>query len=104
VMGIPVVGPDWGPFPYLVKHGYNGLLFRKDSVEDLERQIARILDDDALYRQLCRGAERSSAEIRSFPVNFYQAVVSAFGVKRSLAESTMRSEWRSELPGQPEGK
>ena len=33
VVGIPIVAPDFGPFPYLISHEQNGLLFKTDSIE-----------------------------------------------------------------------
>ena len=42
VMGIPVIAPDFGPFPYLVKHNVNGLLYKPDSVNDLQNKLFKI--------------------------------------------------------------
>ena len=46
VMGLPVIAPNFGPFPYLVKDRVNGLLYVPDSVEQLGRTIDLLLDDD----------------------------------------------------------
>ena len=78
VMGKPVVAPDFGPFPFLVQHGTNGLLFESDSVEDLRRKIFQLLDDEALYRRLEAGAAESSRLLQLARVNFGGAVRSAF--------------------------
>lgn len=78
VMGVPVIAPDFGPFPYLIKHGVNGLLFRTDSVDDLKNRITSLLDDDALYNNLRRNAQKQSEELIDSPVNFAQAIERAF--------------------------
>jgi len=78
VMGIPVVAPDFGPFPYLVSHEENGLLFSTDSVEDLKRNIGRLLSDEKLYEQLKRGAQESGRRIAQPPQSFGEAVEQAF--------------------------
>jgi glycosyltransferase involved in cell wall biosynthesis len=78
VMEVPVIAPDFGPFPYLVKHGDNGLLFKTDSVEDLKQKIDAVLDNLDLYRRLRAGAAVSSRVLRNPSVNFSQAVTRAF--------------------------
>ncbi len=79
IMGKPVIAPDFGPFPYLVTHERNGLLYKADSVEDLSRHISRVLDDQDLYERLCFGAVETGAKLREPPVSFLEAVESAFG-------------------------
>jgi glycosyltransferase involved in cell wall biosynthesis len=78
VMGVPVIAPDWGPFPYLVRHEQNGLLYAADSVDGLRSAIRRILDDGVLYAQLRNGADASGMQLRNPPVGFFQAVSAAF--------------------------
>ena len=39
VMGVPVIAPNFGPFPFLVKHGENGLLFEPDSSHDIQDEF-----------------------------------------------------------------
>jgi len=79
VLGIPVIAPDFGPFPYLVQDEYNGLLFKTDSVEDLSAQISRALDDHDLYERMCAGARATGNRLRETPVSFSEAVKCAFG-------------------------
>jgi len=50
--GIPVVASRIGGVPYTVADGVNGLLFEPGDPADLARQIARLLDDPALRRQM----------------------------------------------------
>ena len=38
VLGVPVVAPDFGPFPYAVQHLVNGLLFEAGSRESLRQK------------------------------------------------------------------
>jgi glycosyltransferase involved in cell wall biosynthesis len=83
IKGIPVIAPDFGPFPYLVKNGVNGLLYQVDSVEDLGAKIANGLDDVELYERLRAGAEKTGRELRNARVNFYDAIKSAFEYSES---------------------
>ena len=78
VMGVPVIAPDWGPFPYLIRNEQNGLLFMGDSVEELKGAILRVLDDGELYEQLRQGADASCYELRNPAIGFLQAVNAAF--------------------------
>lgn len=78
VMGVPVIGPDSGPFPYLIEDGVNGLLFRTDSVEDLRHTIMRVLDDRELYERLRRGTQHAGKNLIRPQRTFGQAVQEAF--------------------------
>lgn len=37
-----VIAPNFGPFPYLIKDGVNGLLYQSESVSDLRNKIITI--------------------------------------------------------------
>jgi len=78
VMGVPVIAPNWGPFPYLVRNEQNGVLFMGDSIDELKRAILRVLDDGVLYLRLRQGADASGKELRNPAVGFPQAVNAAF--------------------------
>ncbi|QKT02466.1 glycosyltransferase family 4 protein [Ectothiorhodospiraceae bacterium 2226] len=78
VLGRPVIAPDAGPFPYVVRHGDNGLLFREHDVADLARQIGAALDDEALYARLLEGARRAGAELLDSSFNFRDALEAAY--------------------------
>ncbi len=78
VMGVPVVAPDFGPFPYLVSHEQNGLLFHTDSINDLKNNIGRLLSDKKLYEKLKRGAQESGRQMAESPQSFGNAVEQAF--------------------------
>lgn len=69
-MGVPVIAPAAGPFPFIVEDGVNGLLYAADSVFDLQKKIERILDEPDLRQVLSRGAidrsRRAALSARSF--------------------------------------
>lgn len=78
VMGIPVIAPDFGPFPYLIEHEVNGLLFKADSVSDLRKNINRVFDDVMFYQKLKVGSAKSGEKLMSPPRSFAQAVDMGF--------------------------
>ena len=78
VLGKPVIAPNNGPFPFLVKDHQNGLLFHPDSVEDLSIKINKVVEDDELYARLKKGAEETAKILVKAPVNFSKAVLMAF--------------------------
>ncbi len=80
VMGVPVIAPDFGPFPYLVDHGVNGLLYEPDSVEDLQECIFNLIDDHIYHKKLCEGARCTSKSLRSQGPNFSEALKSVFTI------------------------
>jgi glycosyltransferase involved in cell wall biosynthesis len=55
-VGVPVVGADLGGVAELVQHERNGLLHRPDNVDDLARQLQRLLDEPGLVGELRSGA------------------------------------------------
>jgi glycosyltransferase involved in cell wall biosynthesis len=63
LVGTPVIAPDFGPFPYLVKHGETGLLYAPDSKPELSRAMRVLTDDSELLARLREGARRSGAEL-----------------------------------------
>jgi glycosyltransferase involved in cell wall biosynthesis len=77
-MGVPVVAPNSGPFPFLIKQGINGLLYETDSVEALKRAILSVLDNDELYTRLRGGAMESGRNLLGPAITFSQAVKRAF--------------------------
>lgn len=54
--GLACVATDVGPIPELISHEKNGLLVPYEDVPALSAAIARLLNDDALRRQLARQA------------------------------------------------
>jgi glycosyltransferase involved in cell wall biosynthesis len=78
VVGVPVIAPDFGPFPFLVKHRGNGLLYTPDSVEALRDALHQALSEPALLDALCRGARQTGLELREPPMTFSEAVNASF--------------------------
>ena len=76
--GVPVVAPDYGPFPYLVENRINGLLYQVDSVIDLRKKLKEILQDSDFKRALSRKALDKGKELMVPKLTFFQAVEKAF--------------------------
>jgi glycosyltransferase involved in cell wall biosynthesis len=77
-LGVPVVAPDFGPFPYLITPGVNGLLYRTDCVEDLRENLASLLDNEAFYRKIAQGVAETRHKIINPSLSFSQAAQRAF--------------------------
>ena len=84
VMGVPVIAPDFGPFPYLVHHEVNGLLYETNSVEALKRRIQQIVEDDRLYEELRAGAQLTAKQLIRPSLTFGEAIDCAFREKRKI--------------------
>jgi glycosyltransferase involved in cell wall biosynthesis len=54
-LGLPVIATRLGSMPELINYGENGLLFDLNNAKDLRDQIARLLDERDLLRQLRNG-------------------------------------------------
>jgi len=78
VLGRPVIAPDFGPFPFLIKDKENGLLYEPDSIDDLHKKINMMLDNPSLYNKLCDGAKISGKNLIMPKITFSQAVKKAF--------------------------
>ena len=63
--GVPVVATSIGGVPEMVEHEKSGLLVTPRSVPELKAAIERLIDDPALYRQLCAGARQHGELFRS---------------------------------------
>ena len=48
----PVIASNVGGVPYVIKDGYNGLLFEKENIEDLAEKIKLVLSDHELAEKL----------------------------------------------------
>jgi glycosyltransferase involved in cell wall biosynthesis len=49
---VPVVASDLGGMAELIQHGVNGLLFKVNDAPDLERQLARLMEEPGLIERL----------------------------------------------------
>lgn len=78
-MGVPVVAPDAGAFPFLIESGVNGLLYEVDSVEDMRQKIEAVLDAPALRERLAYGALESERRRSATVKTFATALREAFG-------------------------
>lgn len=77
-LGVPVVAPGYGPFPFLVQHEVNGLLFKPGNVAELSARLAALWQDELLAARLRQGAARTSQRLRSPPLGFADALRAAF--------------------------
>jgi glycosyltransferase involved in cell wall biosynthesis len=78
VLGRPVIAPDFGSFKYLIKDGYNGLLYEPDNISDLYFKIKSLINDNELYELLKKGAAQSSKEFLSPKISFTEALRNSF--------------------------
>lgn len=77
-VGVPVVAPNHGPFPYIVRDQQNGLLFESNNARSLQECIRKVLTDEDLARRLRDGAVSTSAELHELRTDFSVAVEQAF--------------------------
>ncbi len=80
VMGIPVIAPNFGPFPYLVNNEVNGLLYQVDSIAELKQKIHLSIHDDTLYEKLREGAQVTAKRLIHPALTFGEAIERAFAV------------------------
>lgn len=78
VAGRPVIAPRSGPFPYLVQHEKNGLLYEPDSIVSLREVLARLIGESDLHSQLIEGARDSSSALCAHEFSYYAALKQAF--------------------------
>jgi glycosyltransferase involved in cell wall biosynthesis len=77
-VGVPVVAPRTGPFPYAIDHDRNGLLFEPGNPEDLLKCLGRIVKDTETLERLRRGALDTSRQLLERCMGFGEAVEVAF--------------------------
>jgi glycosyltransferase involved in cell wall biosynthesis len=83
--GTPVIAPDFGPFPYLVHHQKNGLLYTPNSTTGLATAMRMLLMDSALLATLRDGALATGFSLAEPQRTFLQAVQAAVCVEKSAA-------------------
>lgn len=74
VLGKPVIAPNFGPFPYVLRHEHNGLLYQADSVSDLKDKVSAVISDSVLYSRLLQGAKEEGAKLLDSPLSFRRAL------------------------------
>jgi glycosyltransferase involved in cell wall biosynthesis len=84
-LGVPVIAPNHGPFPYAIANESNGLLFRPDDIIDLRRCIDRVINDNLIVAQIQQGAASSGRRLREKSQTFSSAVELAFAVSKGKA-------------------
>ncbi len=77
-IGVPVVAPNAGPFPYLVRHGENGLLFEQDSVQGIATALERLTCNQELRAQLSQRALAERSALLNPEISFGEAVLTSF--------------------------
>jgi glycosyltransferase involved in cell wall biosynthesis len=84
VLGVPVIAPNFGPFPYAIEHGVNGMLFEPGSSDALRRCLAQLIQEKGLLERLRHGAQGRAAHNIVVPQSFARAVDETFG--KALSE------------------
>lgn len=79
-VGVPVIAPDFGPFPFLIKNNVNGLLYQPDSVEDLGRKLHNLVVDPSLHQRLLAGVHHLQKHLLKPETSFSTAVGRAFSI------------------------
>lgn len=79
-VGTPVIAPDYGPFPYLVQHEQNGLLYPSDSIPGLQAALERYFTEQGLRSRLELGAVQSGAALVKPRLSFSAAVRTVLAV------------------------
>jgi glycosyltransferase involved in cell wall biosynthesis len=77
VLGVPVVAPDFGPFPYAIKHWVNGALFEGGNWQALRQSLANVLQPQTLD-MLREGAAKAGRELLASQQSFATAVDATF--------------------------
>jgi glycosyltransferase involved in cell wall biosynthesis len=78
VLGVPVIAPDFAAFPYVVRHGANGLLYQPGNIDALAAAMREIATSPQRLADLRAGAIRSGDQLRSESTSFSRAVDAAF--------------------------
>jgi len=77
-LGVPVIAPDFGPFPFGVRRDVDGLLYRPSDQRALTECLASFVLDEELRARLQRGAAQSAAALARPHNGFARAVDAAF--------------------------
>jgi len=80
-MGVPVISPDFGPFPYLINNGVNGFLFRPDSISDLQNKLLLSIKK-TIHEKLVKGARENSKVLTKTNLCYGKAFVQTLLYKK----------------------
>jgi len=58
--GTPVLGSNIGGIPEIIKHDYNGLLFKAGNVTELRDLLGNLVNDPIMLGRLSEGAFKSA--------------------------------------------
>lgn len=61
-MGVPVIATNASGNPDLIRHGFNGLLFRDGDIDGLSAEIERLFEDQELRNRIVQNGYRSAFE------------------------------------------
>lgn len=85
VLGVPVIAPNFGPFPYGIRHGVDGLLFEAGNRRALAECLSRVAREEQLLQRLRAGAQASAQRIANERSGFAYAIDCAFTAATSRA-------------------
>lgn len=84
-MNIPVIAPNFGPFPYLVKNEVNGFLYRPDSVNELKNKIIMALEPET-HNKLVQGTQNDSETLMKTNLSYGEAVLNVLHHQHSALQ------------------
>lgn len=77
-LGVPLIAPDAGPFPFLVRDHVNGMLYRQDDTKHLSDCLNAMLAESGLRERLAENAIEEREGLLKPEVEFAAAVAYAF--------------------------
>lgn len=72
VAKLPIVAPNVGGIPMIIKHGYSGLLYKSQDIDDFAKQMSLLIANKSLQNQLIKTA--------------YQHVSDNFSIEHHIAQ------------------
>ncbi len=73
----PIIAPNFGPFPYLVKDNVNGLLYKPDNIQDLASKITKLTENKDMYNKLIEGSKHSAKKLLQPYTEFKKSLIDA---------------------------
>ena len=75
--GVAVVGSNCGGVPEIIEHDKTGLLFESENVEDLNRQLRKLIDEPEFCQKLAK-AGKTDADERFSEEKHFQRLLEIF--------------------------